>query len=359
MSGREKLKKVLLLGYMFLNLGDDLFMQIVADSYPNYEFTCLIHPNGTYEQYQHNKKLKFILYDDEMVGKDSYCETHHQDAVCLKSIVSQFDQVVLLGGSVFIENNGWEITYNFYKKIAKYAKQFDILGVNFGPYRTQSFIDSYTSLFDAVNSICFRDRYSYQLFCKKDNVFFAPDTAFVLKFPRTKKDKILGISLINLEFRENLKEFGEDYQNIIRDYIFYFKKRNYKIRLFSFCELEGDFIACQKLKNSLPFSDVEIINYNGDINTFLLSFTECRYIIATRLHSMILGWLSHARVLPFAYSDKMVNIIKDYKIGGYYLDVRHLVFEHTYLKKLFSKYRDNKRICLEVQEQMRRIFENN
>src|SRR5699024_4217930 len=64
--------------------------------------------------------------------------------------------------------------------------------------------------------------------------------------------------------------------------------------------------------------------YRGDIDEAIQIISSSRYMIATRFHAMILGWLHHKPTLPIAYSEKMTNVMNDVGYKGMYIDFTNL-----------------------------------
>jgi len=86
------------------------------------------------------------------------------------------------------------------------------------------------------------------------------------------------------------------------------------VRLFSFCNEDGDESAIKKLLSKMEDNEVnkiQIIEYNGDLDTFLKLFFEMESMVCTRFHAMILGLISNQKIYPIIYSDKMINTLND------------------------------------------------
>jgi colanic acid/amylovoran biosynthesis protein len=84
-----------------------------------------------------------------------------------------------------------------------------------------------------------------------------------------------------------------------------------QVVLMSFCEAEGDLAAVKRIQKK--FSDcprVTIFNHTN-INESLNKIKGASKIIATRYHSMILGWLFKKPTFVISYSQKINNVIND------------------------------------------------
>lgn len=95
--------------------------------------------------------------------------------------IGKFDTSVVLGGSMFIEKNlaRNELKENIKSKYNTSSSLF-ILGINFGPYKNSYYCDLYKELFSKADDVCFREKYSAELFKDLKNVRVAPDIIFGL-----------------------------------------------------------------------------------------------------------------------------------------------------------------------------------
>src|SRR5699024_474864 len=109
-----------------------------------------------------------------------------------------------------------------------------------------------------------------------DNIRMAPDVAFNLKESfDTFKEKSVGLSIIDLKHREGLRKYTtvyiEKFSEIAKNYI----SLGYEVKLFSFCEKEGDIRAICTLLNNLEPSyrqKINVIKYTTGIYDFLKKF---------------------------------------------------------------------------------------
>lgn len=246
---------------------------------------------------------------------------------------------IYIGGSLFQET----AKTNIYKiKLPKrYWKDLPvyILGANFGPFITKEYYDKYHEIFTKCSGVCFRDKKSYNLFKNIDCVRYAPDIIFNYKLPVVNKEKSIAISVIGEKTGCNYQKYLDRIIEVVKFYI----NKGFSIKLLSFCENEGDKIASMFIESHV---DVELRNkikcysYDGDVERFTKILISSDFIIATRFHSMILGWLSGIPVFPVVYNEKMENVINDFGFKGKYVslndfgDVSLLDIEYNRLHKI-------------------------
>lgn len=301
-------KRTLLFCYYDLNLGDDLFIRLTMD-YLGKSNVDLLVPDGTDEFYYQNYSVKTYSKLARRIDRISYKLIG--ECPCLSKIASKYDQVAVVGGSMFIQKEGWEASLRMYQMLERAATNFFIIGSNFGPYKDNRFLDSYRNLFEKSKFVTFRDTFSKQIVGGLNSQVY-PDMIFnqksSMKSENTGK-KVLGVSVIDLEDRNYSTLVKQQYLKSIVEICKLFQSKGYEIRLFAFCENQGDLKACTVIKEQI--NNAIICKYDGAIDKFLGLFEECSYIVASRFHAMILGWNFGIPTLPIIYSDKALNVIND------------------------------------------------
>ena len=159
--------KIFLKAYTKKNLGDDIFVKIISEKYPDNVFylpesaNYLDINNLAFYNLKFNKMLKLIS-----LGRIS------KDVIAMKKC----DVSVMIGGSMFIEPNSY---FRKIISIINYIPLFDfIIGVNFGPYYSQIYYKKFLKYFANVKQICFREKKSYNMFPSLKNTYWAPDIIF-------------------------------------------------------------------------------------------------------------------------------------------------------------------------------------
>ncbi len=251
---------------------------------------------------------------------------------CKYTIEEKCDAVVYIGGSIFIEYKEWKQYLTWWDYEAKNRKFF-ILGANFGPYKTKEYRDDLADILNNVTDVCFRDKYSSELFSDVDKVRYAPDILFNYQFPDdVKSKKQIFISVIDCAGRitgmDKLSHKDEQYIVFIKSVIEKYSSFGYNIVLSSFCKIEKDGKTIDKIVKQLNVdirNQVKIINYDGtNVNEITSAIAESELVIASRFHASILGFAAGKPVLPVVYSDKTINILKDLNFDGCFYDIRTL-----------------------------------
>ena len=87
-----------------------------------------------------------------------------------------------------------------------------------------------------------------------------------------------------------------------------------------FCTFEGDGNFIDDVLNRLPENvrgAVDVVNYSFETKDNIInSLLSAEYIIGTRLHSVILGFVFGKKVLPIAYNQKINYILSDIGYDG-------------------------------------------
>lgn len=324
------MKKVMVYAYTAFNLGDDLFIKILTDRYQDTKF-ILYAPRQYKNSFKYNKNI-IIFPNDYFIIKvfDFICRKTIGYSLFRKLISLNCDVAVYIGGSLFIERKNWKRVLKDVKNMKLRNKPFFLLGANFGPFRDINFYNEYKKVFMDFTDICFREVYSYDLFNDLKNVRKADDIIFQLETNIVKKSNNntnnIVISVIKPSIKYN-KNYDGIYYKKIRDIAMYFIQKGYNVTLMSFCKYEGDQEAVNTIVNLIPkkyLSNVFKFFYETNIEEALKVISNSNFVLATRFHSMILGWLYNKPVFPIVYSEKMSNIINDVDFTGLYIDLKSI-----------------------------------
>ena len=312
------MKKIFIMAYLRNNLGDDMFVMELLNRYPDVEFYVETIDIKYARAFEKKNNVKIIINENETFEKID---------------IHQYDGYVYIGGSIFMEGgkvyNLDEGCLDFVKKCKTLNKPFYYISSNYGPYQTKKYFDLSKETFKECTDLCFRDQYSYNLFKDIPTVRYAPDVLFSYDIGEYEKEKdTIGISIIDLEIRENLKHKEDEYIQFLLNNICSYLKEGKKIYLFSFCNDEGDEKAIQKILNKFKDSDykncITVVSYNESIEAFLAIYKRMEYMICQRFHSLVLSYIYHQKFYAISYSQKICNIIKELNLCDKYIKLEEI-----------------------------------
>lgn len=335
------MKKILLNAYLNLNFGDDLFLKILFDRYPN---TKWILPKGGSVY-----KRVFENYKNVIIKENIFFKIRKKlNMVEKNKFYSSYDAGLYIGGSIFMQIPNWESQYkerkevieSFYKK----KKPYFILGSNFGPFTKEEFKELYRDLFSKSKDICFREKYSYDMFKELDNVRIAPDIVFQLPVHSRKKIKdSIGISLIDLSDREDLVVYEKEYCSKIKEVVIKGIDLGKSITFFSFCKAQGDEKVIEKIIESIGEeykNKIKTVYYSGNIDDFLNKFSSMENIIGTRFHACVLSQVFNQGLYPIIYSNKTLNVLEDINLDKEFESINNI--KNLDIDNLFKIIDNNK-----------------
>jgi colanic acid/amylovoran biosynthesis protein len=305
--------------YNECNFGDDAFVAMLANRYPNVTFFIsgkreylkafekvknIVSYNDTNLKLFANKIIRKLTKKDPLFGCRAYrCQS-----------------CITIGGSIFIEPQSVDLSAYFRNKINKLfsGKNNLIIGANFGPYQNDSFLQFFRNEFHRYNYISVRDLDSYSLFQDIDNVNYAPDILFGIRnivhsitVPVNARPYIV-ISVINKV--DDL----ESYKHKLKEIVCYNHDLHFDVVMLSLCELQGDLSLCNEIVSGVDF-DVKIHSYNGsNMQEVIHCIQSASYVIGSRFHAIITALAFQVPCFPIVYSNKTVNMLKDIGYSGRY-----------------------------------------
>lgn len=338
-------KKVFIHAYTKLNVGDDLFLYLVAKRFPNYDF--IVCSTFDYNE-TFLKDLNNLIFTSKEnpsflarvgnyfsgVMKIAFLKSYFLQQIIkqeYRNIIKSVDIILVIGGSMFIQSKDKQETYDMaiYTYFSKFReKEKYIIGSNFGPFKGSEYFRYFENVFKKFDQINFREKKSYNLFDNFDNVKFYPDLVFSLDINEfgvklDSKRRSVGFSLVEItKFEESINL--SDYLNNISNMVLYFVSLKYDIKFYSFADFEGDRDLIAQLKMKIAeFVDLEfeVINYNGQ-KSFIQDFCSNEITICSRFHAMILGIISKCKVYTIPYGKKMSNVIEDYDLNIFQFDMK-------------------------------------
>ena len=303
--------KVYIDAYLARNLGDDLFVNILTNRYKNHKFLAI--SNGIKEYNLKNLKVLSNPYLFRILKKFEL----------EKYVANRCDLVVSIGGSMYMENNDSTRDFSLGKN-----KHY-ILGINFGPYKTQEYYNNLYKVFEKAEDVCFREKYSYELFKNLPNVRYSSDIVFGMNTQNIKitNRKRAIISIISCKYKFGNDKYTENYEKKVIELIEFLLKKGYEICLMSFCKKEKDEEAIEQILNKLDEktkNKVEKYYYNGNIEEAISVLADSSLIVGSRFHANIIGLVLGKTIIPIIYSSKVLNTLENIKTDIKTIDIREI-----------------------------------
>lgn len=329
------MKKILVYAYLNKNLGDDLFIHMLAQRYPDHMFYVTKRKSYARAVFKGYRNLKFSFFL-EMLDKLMKLEIRLQKSgrikkdyfsAFFKKYFMRFDAAVYITGSAFVQRKSGQAMEGIdrLRKKKELSKRFFLIGANFGPYEDAAFRNGYNEVFSSLDDSCFRDTYSVTELGAAENKRYAPDIVFNLDptpYLCKSEQKNILVSVIDCERFGRpvpLKKQRVAYETKVAQICKKLHEKGYRITLMSFCDMQKDDASCRRIANRIRNDiqvDVDLYSYNGNMTEALKKFAQADGIIASRFHAMILGWVFGKTVLPLVYDHKMETVIRDFDFSG-------------------------------------------
>ncbi|MGI8385429.1 polysaccharide pyruvyl transferase family protein [Robertmurraya sp. P23] len=305
--------------YFNNNLGDDLFLDLLLNRYKNVQFDFLVKDPESCQAFKDHPQVRFISRKTVLLNLVSY------------------DAYILIGGSLFQEPEDWKRQWKIFhitvSAFKLFGKKTFVLGCNVGPIKTENYLNTYIRTFRKLTHMTVRDEYSYNLLKDKGiKLSLHPD--IVLSKPVeqniNKSENIIGISVIDWPGTNNQHSYVDTNVKLIKTLV----ENNKIVRMFSFQDTNkiSDLKVINQILQGLDEeikSNVEVVNYQGDIDRFLSLFAQCCAMVTTRFHSLILAMKYQQNIIPVIYSKKTVQTLE--YLG---LDLKYYQLEDLYVEKI-------------------------
>lgn len=311
-------KKIFIMAYARVNLGDDLFIITLLEKYKNIDFYIGVKKIEYAKAFENYENITIIKEEQENFDN---------------KIPEDYDAYIYVGGSIFMEGgkvyNLDEGCNDFMKQCRKKGIPFFYISSNYGPYQTQKYFNLSKDTFKNCTDICFRDTYSYSLFKDIPTVRYAPDLIFNIEEKNNidiKKDTI-GISVIDMSIRNDLAKYESKYIHCMTHNIIEYIEQGKDIYLFSFCKEENDEKAIENIIKQIPEQyreKVHKVYYDGNIKEYIKKYKSMEYMICCRFHAMILSVAYEQKMYVLSYSNKISNVMKDLLLTQKYTNIEDL-----------------------------------
>lgn len=316
------------------NLGDDLFIHVLCNRYPNTHF-WLCGEHKFRRNFASLSNLSYVSTDKGIIKwffrflyvvpfginrlmKRAGRRELFSKYTCFDFISRHSRRNILISGSIFMELGTEEFFVSpYYRKEQKYySRKPYVIGCNFGPFHSEGYLEFYRQCFQKAGMVCFRDTYSANLF-RGDNIAVAPDILFAYPVRQAAAPDLKGyvlISVINL-LKDGAEDSGiaDDYAKKLKEILSKLLAEQKQVVLMGFCREQKDDEVIDSLAGDNRDNPLlHIVNY-PDISVHEAAgyFIGADYVIASRYHAMVLGWLFQKKVFPICYGEKMLHVIED------------------------------------------------
>ena len=158
------------------------------------------------------------------------------------------------------------------------------------------------------------DRYQSDLYKNLENISFAPDVSCVIDVKSNSNSGIVILSVMNMAYIMDgmWKKVSDKYYYKMKEIINYHIGKGQKVYIISFCNEQGDLEIARKLKREIVSDKIVVCDYQElGLDKSIELMAESDMVYASRFHSMMLGIILGKKVIPFAYSNKMDNVLSD------------------------------------------------
>lgn len=304
--------------YLKGNLGDDLFIYILSKLFKKQNFVL---------ESERRYTGQFSSLDNiKVVNNSSVLFKIWRKIMNIAKINNRkrkkYQAIIEIGGSIFQQQEMGELIPKRRIDWLDSGVPYFVIGSNFGRFLEQHFVDEYAKFFRKTNATVFRDLNSYAMF-EYPNVFYAPDVVFNL--PKVFTPQLINngrktIILVPIDLSnimrlssEKLNNYTELYERKYAQIADEAVLKGYEVVFMSFCEAEGDNDAIERitlLTNKVTQNQSSIVgNYN--IEEKLTIIANAEYMVGSRFHAMILGWVYNVKQCVVSYSNKTVDVISD------------------------------------------------
>ena len=304
---------IFLTGYCHENLGDDLLIYILTQRYPQHTFHMLVHSDHAHA-YDHMPNVKVHRQPKLLRGVDKVLSkiSPKLSFTYLYGLTKELS--VLVGGSMFQELAGDRSDLKRLALMPANHNKFYVLGINYGPEKTQAYYEACRKYLSCATDVCFREQTSYDRFSDLPNTRVGNDMVFAIRqlcpAPEEKKN-----TCIICPIQKDLGPHYGDYLAFLKEQVLDQVAQGRQVILASFCRFEGDEAAVEELARMCKpevGEKLQTLYYDGNNYVDICrSIASAAYVVATRFHSMVLALAYGVPVTVISYSNKTRQLLKD------------------------------------------------
>jgi polysaccharide pyruvyl transferase WcaK-like protein len=252
-----------------------------------------------------------------------------------KDVFNDLDFIIFGGGNVLMDlYPAWiDFLNNIFITARKGKKRVYFLGVGAGPLKTKRGKKLIKKLGDDFY-ISVRDRESKSTLEKinASNIYLGTDLAignYNINNNEQTKGTGIGVTVVpyfaNYYWPESNKEYYQNYKanmaNILDTFI---EKSNKKVEFFA-TNYPADILAANEIREMMEYKDMVCINDKEMSVEEIISFIQSKeLILGTRLHSLILSYISNIDFFAFNYQPKVNYFLNRLGKSNDFIDVTEL-----------------------------------
>lgn len=314
------------------NLGDDLFIHILAGAFPDCRLRLVGHPFFHPRGLPENVTLHPVSWSrlawrcvQRVIGRDSALSHRigKRNLYRLRSLADRSEAYVNIGGSIFVDQGGAEIPFSGegepcldWVSEVKARDHHFLIGANLGPMRTEDYPRRMYLALRTYTHVCLRDWASYTMVRQLTQAQYAPDLVFMLPQPETvQTQQRTVISVIDMHRVSGDASLADSYEQLMARTADEPLDRGGQVTLCAFCRSQGDLAAARRIAGKMR-GKAEILCYNGDPAPVLEAIAAADQVIAGRFHAMILALSWGKAVFPVAYDCKTRHYLEDLRFPG-------------------------------------------
>lgn len=342
------MKRIFVSYYSRQNFGDDLFVKLFSNYFSENRITLLCNPLYVPHQLGRNVHVSPWSWPIAIIGKlqsKRFLGKYgaHFLQLLYKRFVAwskkDFDACITIGGSLFPDDKPSEKyealpfdvpkdclrSYSFNSRVNTEWNEF-IIGANLGPVYKKDYFERMKTCFSGYAHVCLRDYASYYPFRDDPHVQYAPDVGFLHRpsCTATHSDTAI-ISIMDVSHHTNDPSIVQTYDAFIASVAAKYAAKGQNVVLLSLCNREGDEAAAQRILKLIPDNNrIQTYAYHGDISAVFHLYERATVVIATRFHSMIMGFVYNKPVFPIVYNCKMEHYLQDLTFDSSYATLETL-----------------------------------
>ena len=303
--------EILLEAYLDSNFGDDLFMHMLLQRYPDHRFYLMTSAGQR------------MMFSRPNLSRIDYLDAESQ--------LERYGAYVFVGGDFFSPLADHISRYRRAHAIRENGGHVFILGCSLNRTYTEEEYRQVNAVFSEADFVSFRDEVSYRQCVEHMHNVHAvssADMSFLLHddlLERSKRHAMAGAMGISVR-----KRMGSDEDGTYSAYI----REIGGVALEHLCADERNTVSFLALSTGewddrktardiitlLPenLADrVSIKAYEGDIEAFMDDASQCESFVCTRFHSLCLSILFGKPFVPISYEVKIENLLKTLGYDGF------------------------------------------